>query len=619
MATMPTSRPVEADVSRATPLESCTFGLFELDMATGELRRSGRPVHLAPQPTRVLLALVERAGRIVTRDELKQSVWGGDTFVDFEQGLNFCIKEIRAALGDDAESPRFIETVPRRGYRVIAPVERRVAAPLPDVRHQTQSPPATSRRSTRLITSLAVVIAAIAAAGAGYRMWVRDPSPAVLTGKTMIAVLPFENLSGDPNQDFFSEGFTEELIGQLGRTNPARLGVISRTSTGAYRNTTKSAGAIGRELGVQHLVEGTVRRAGDRVRINAQLIRVSDQSHVWAEIYEGDVRDILAIQQEVGNAIVRQIVATLGSQASASPRTVDPAVYDLYLRGRVHWSRRLPLEVEKAAAAFTEAVRRDPTFAPAFASLAYSLNVRSRPAALAAAEKALSLDDRLAEAHSARALALTHMLRWDEAGEAFLRAIALDPSNVPARYFYADYLAARGRCPEAIEQARQGVALDPLAAIPTHALGVTLYYCREYEAALPYFKRALELDAEHYWSNFRIGLVLEQRRSYDAALAEFQRLPGTVRAAYTYALAGRSADARRVVRKALDEADRDLQAYHLGTAYVGLGEHDEALRWLTLAVSNQAYDVIYLDIDPRLDPIRSRPEFQSLLREGGWR
>ena len=480
-------------------------------------------------------------------------------------------------------------------------------------------PSTVAPRSRWVLALLAVVVGLAAAAGVVYVAWFRDRPASTAAGKSMIAVLPFENLSGDSSQDFFSEGFTEELIAQLGRTSPTELGVISRTSTLAYRNTTKSAAEIGRELGVQHLVEGTVRRSGDRVRINAQLIRVSDQSHIWAEIYEGEVRDILAIQQEVGNAIARQIAARLNPASTSAPRSVDPAVYDLYLRGRFHWNRRRPLEFDKAVAAFTEAVRRDTTFAPAFAGLADSLMLRSRPDALAAAERATALDDGLAEGHTAKAHILMHMLEWERAEESFRRAIALDPSYVPARYFYAEFLVARGRCAPAIEEARQGLTLDPLSAIATHVAGVILYYCRDPDGALPYFQKALELDPGHYWSHFRIGLVHEQRGSYGAALAEIDHVPARLRSAYTLAAAGRTAEARRIVGEQLAAPEREIQAYYLASAYVGLGEHDEALRWLTLAVRNQVYDVIYLDVDPRLDPIRSRPEFQSLLREGGWR
>jgi len=620
MAVTPTSQPAGTDPLASPQSVCCTFGLFELELSTGELRRAGRPIHLAPQPARVLVALAERAGHIVTREELKESVWGHDTFVDFEQGLTFCVKQIRSALGDDAENPRFIETVPRRGYRLMGPVQRIVTpalAVVPEPPSSADFAP-TPRRSWGTTALLLIAAALLVGAVAWYFGWARARGLSDAPAKTMIAVLPFENLGGDPEQDYFSSGFAGELIAQLGQVDPDRLGVIARTSTLAYRGTTKSAGQIGGELGVQHLVEGTVRRSGDRVRINAQLIRVADQSHVWAEIFEGDVHDILGLQREVGRAIAQHVVGTLSPARSNPPRAVDPAVYDVYLRARAMWNRRKTEDRHMAIATFEEAIRRDPTFAPAYAGLADGLLVEKPAAGLAAAEKALTLDDRLAEAHSARAHALMHMLQWTPAEEAFRRAIALDPSYVPARYFYAEYLVARGRRAQAIEHARQGVALDPMSAIATHAAGVILYYCADYEEALRHLRRALELDPEHYWSHARIALVLERERAYDAAIAEFDLAHQRVRSVYSRAAAGRAAEARLMINETLGDPGVDLQAFHLAGAYVGIGDHAAALKWLATAVERQVYDVVYMYVDPRLESIRSRPEFQELLRRGGW-
>lgn len=564
---------------------------------------------------------MHRAGQIVTREELKVLVWGGETFVDFEQGLNFCIKQIRAALGDEADNPRFIETVPRRGYRFIAPVARMDPAPAAGaVEGSSPEPVGGARRSARMMV-LMVVAGLVVLAGASVPLWLRNNQGAASPPtKSMIAVLPFENLSGDESQDYFADGFTEELIGQLGRTNPTHLGVIARTSTMAYKGTTKSAAEIGRELGVDHFVEGTLRRSGDRVRINAQLIRVSDQSHVWAEIYEGEIRDILRLQRDVGNAVVNQILSALSppSPGATSIRAVDPAVYDLYLQGRFLWNKRVPDEMAKAAATFKEAVSLDPTFAPAWAGLADALLVESRSEALEAAERAIALDDRLAEAHSAKAELLLHMLRWDWAEEEFQRAIALDPSYAPARYFYAEFLVARGRPQRGIEEALYALALDPKSAIATHVAGVTMYYSGQFDAALPYFRKALELDPQHTWSHLRIGLVLEQQRAYDAAFAEFARSSAPLRSAYAYAAAGRNTEARRIVAEALASPDVEYQAYHLAGAFVGLGDYDAALEWLELALARQLHDVIFLYVDPRLEPLRGLPEYQDLVRRGGW-
>jgi tetratricopeptide (TPR) repeat protein len=365
-----------------------------------------------------------------------------------------------------------------------------------------------------------------------------------------------------------------------------------------------------------HLVEGTVRRSGDRVRINAQLIRVSDQSHVWAEIYEGEIRDILAIQHEVGTAIARQIVARLSPTKIGALRRVDPVVYDLYLRGRFLWSRRR--EADRATATFREAIRLDPTFAPAHAGLADTLTAGAPAAALEAADTAVSLDDRLAEAHTAKAHVLMHMLRWADAEREFRRAIALDPSHVAARYFFAEYLTAGGRRAEAIDEALRGLVLDPLSAIATHVAGVTHYYGRDYDAALRYFRRALELDPEHHWTHGRIALVLERQESYDGALAEFATM-APVRALYSYSASGRHADTRRIIRETMSRSDHELHAYYIAAGYVALGDHDAALTWLTTALRRQVYDVVYLNVDPRFDALRQRPEFHALLREGGWR
>jgi TolB-like protein len=433
----------------------------------------------------------------------------------------------------------------------------------------------------------------------------------------MIAVLPFENLSGDPAQDYFSEGFTDELISLLGRIDPSRLGVIARTSTLGYRGGAKSASTIGRELGAAHLVEGSVRRSGNRVRVTAQLIRVADQSDVWSEVYDAELRDLLAVQHEVASAIAKRIVATLGTSNGTAARAVDPEVFDLYLRGRYLWNRRRSDQTEQAIAIFGEAVGRDPAFAPAYAGLADSLLVGSPRAALAAAEKALALDNRLAEAHAAKASALMHLLLWEPAEQAFHAAIDLDPSYVPARYFFSEYLFARGRCHEARDQALTGLALDPLSAIANHVAGVTLYYCRAYDEALPYLRRALELDPAHHCSHYRIGLVLEQRGRYDDALAEFTTANVPIVGAYTYAMSGRPAEARRLIAATLATGRLDENAYQIGLAYAALGDQPEAMRWLTRVLRNHLFQAPYLLADPRADRLRSTPGFQALLREAG--
>lgn len=630
---MPTSKPVEADASRTIPLESCAFGLFELELGTGELRRAGRPVHLAPQPTRVLVALVERAGRVVTRDELKQAVWGGETFVDFEQGLNFCIKEIRAALGDDAENPRFVETVPRRGYRLIAPVDRKV--PSPERMSKSAGSADRARGPARAAVALIVAAALLAGVGAGYLGWWRTRRAVGSPAKAMIAVLPFENLSGDRDQNYFSDGFTEELISQLGRIDPVQLGVIARTSTQAYRDTTKGATQIGTELGVQHLVEGTVRRSGERVRITAQLIRVSDQSHVWAEIYEGNVRDILGLQQEVGHAIARQIVTTLRPTVAIRLRSIDPAVYDLYLRGRFFWNRRTEEDVRRAIEHFEEAIRKDPTYAPAFAGLADSyiiLNQWSMPGATAwtkaraAADRALQLDDTLAEGHTSRAgIAMNGEWDWARADKEYRRALELNPGYATAHHWYGYYLMLTGRLAEAEVELKRAQELDPLSLIINANIGFRLYVARDHRAALAHWQKALEKDPNSSLLHAYKGLALLQLERYPEALATIQKsmdlsgAPPTLAViAHTYAKMGRTDEARKVLASLHETSKkRFVPAFYISLVHLGLGEHDLAFRWLEKAYEERSGPMLELHADPIFDPLRADPRFTTLLRRIG--
>ena len=299
------------------------FGVFEFDLASGELRRHGRTVRIAPQPARVLERLLAHPGQVVSRDELKKLLWRDDTFVDFDQGLNFCIRQIREALGDDADRPRYIETLPRRGYRFVAAVSGPVAIAEPPA-----PPAAVTARPARSVFAVAALLSVVVAASI-YASFIHDrQTPG--SGQAMVAVLPFENLSGDPGQQYFSDGITDELTLRLGRVAPGSLGVIARTSMAAYRGSGKNARQIGLELGVEHIVEGTVRRAGDHVRITAQLVPVGDQSPVWSETYDADLRDVLALQEEIGYAIARQVTEHLRVAGGARPHRVDPAVYDLY-------------------------------------------------------------------------------------------------------------------------------------------------------------------------------------------------------------------------------------------------------------------------------------------------
>ncbi|HSB60252.1 MAG TPA: winged helix-turn-helix domain-containing protein, partial [Vicinamibacteria bacterium] len=346
---MGTETLVGRDAARAGAPAALRFGAFELDLRSLELRRSGVLVRLQQQPARVLALLARRSGHLVTREEIQREVWGGSTFVDFDQGLNFCVKQIRGALGDHADTPRYLETLPRRGYRFLAPVELLAdwpagEGPGPPRRGTPPSPGHGPRRPG--ITSLAAVRVLAVLVAAATAWLARQGAAGAAPGRAMLAVLPFENLSPDPDQEYFSDGLTEEMITRLARLHPGRLGVIARTSANVYKKKARSIEEVGRELGVGYVLEGSVRRAGGRLRVTAQLIRVADQTHLWAESYERRVADALLVQDELARRIVSALesrLLTARAAADARPPATSPEAYEAYLKGRYYLQKRRAL------------------------------------------------------------------------------------------------------------------------------------------------------------------------------------------------------------------------------------------------------------------------------------
>jgi TolB-like protein/DNA-binding winged helix-turn-helix (wHTH) protein/tetratricopeptide (TPR) repeat protein len=588
-------------------MELLRFGPFALDAVSLQLTKEGRRVRLPPQPAKVLAALAGRAGEVVTREELRQSVWGSETFVDFDQGLAFCVKRIRDTLGDSADRPRYVETVPKLGYRFIAPVS--IDRPGERPREEAAVKPRSAGRP-RWQTAAAVALA-LAVTGAGYAGWTRSARSAPMP-KTL-AVLPFENLSGDPSQEFFSAGFTEDLITELARVNPAALSVIARTSVKQYVKTTRTARDIGRTLGAEYLVEGSVRRSGDRVRVTAQLIAAADQTHVWAETYDRGVRDVLVLQRDVAAAIAAAVRVALVPSARRPPPSFDPEVYQAYLKGRFFWNQRRADGYARAFHYYGEALRRDPAFAPAYAGIGDAHNsVAAFREALEAARRATELDDTLAEAHVTMGHARMHLFDWDGAAASLQRAIDLDPAYTPARYVFAEYLATQSRFDDAIAQARRAVALEPAAAIPNHALGTMYYYARRYPEALAQFRAALELDPGHAWSHARIGQVLEQEGKLDEAVREFTIAARPLPVARVRARLGSPADARAML-----DAGNDGSLEERALLALALGDRERAVRLLEQAIALPSYDVVYLAVDPKLDALRGDRRFADLLRRAG--
>jgi len=429
------------------------FGVFELDLRAGELRKRGTAVKIQDKPLQILALLLEQPGEMVSRDELRQKLWQADTFVDFDHGVNTAINKLREALGDSAENPKYVQTVPRRGYRFITPVQK------------------ASRASAVDATSA--------------------------TKKLMLDVLPLVNLTGNAEEEYFVDGMTEELITQLAGLHPARLGVIARTSMMRYKATRKSIEEIGQELGVGYIVEGSVRRADGRVRITAQLIQANDQTHIWAQSYEREMSSILVLQCEVAEAIATQVHVQLASKLrgrSAARHAVAPHAYELGLKGRYYLNRANPYDHLKAIEYFQQAAGEDPFSAPAYAGIAdayvYQAVFCGLPRDLAlkarnAAQRALELDPDLANAHTSLAI-IKALNDWDWTGAdaGFRRAIDLEPGSSDAHRAYSEFLSIIGRCEQALVEAQQALELDPLSGNANYDLSIALFMARRYDASL---------------------------------------------------------------------------------------------------------------------------------------
>ena len=644
------------------------FGTFEADLATRELRKSGVRIKLHGQPFEVLAMLLERPGQAVPREELRQRLWSTDTFVDFDAGVNTAINRLREALGDSAENPRFVETLPRRGYRFIAPVEPESSdqpvAGIPrkpslsePVRTAVPVPAWIHGRTKALALVLGVVVALLIALSwtRAYERLFSHPSPPHVNS---LAVLPLANLSGDPEQDFFADGMTEALITDLGKISALR--VISRTSVVQYKGTKKPLPEIARELNVDGLIEGTVSRSGNHLRITANLLQASPEKHLWAESYESDLGDVLTLQGQVAQAIAREIQVKLTPEEQrllGSARSVDPLAHDDYLKGRYFCDKETREANEKGIKYLELAIKEAPSDPLGYAGLAncYSLlgfglggdifvgdlsTADMMPKARDAASQALRLDENLAEAHTSLAgVEMTLNWNWAGAEREFKRAIDLNPSYSLARAWYAHYLAAMGRSDESVAEAKRALELDPLSVFTMDFSEWAFYLDRHYELALEKSQRNSELAPESPWSHYDLGQIYEWTGRHREAIEEYTKAqeifglsPNRLAELRTvYQQSGEKGywrktlefcqEASRLRRKSASPSGYGFCDYakdlYLALFHVRLGELDAAFQSLETAYNKHEAELIYLKVDPQWDNVRSDPRFQSLLRRIG--
>ncbi len=616
------------------------FGVFELDRQSGELRKYGQKIRLRPQAAKVLILLASRAGELVTRDELKQKIWGQDTFGDFEHGLNLCIRLIRGALNDDADTPRYVETLPRQGYRFIAAVEDvRQQKPVPSVEAAAASASMPSRRIFWTTAAAAIVLViAIAVVVANPRQWRSRFLGTTLNPVRSIAVLPLQNLTGDVAQDYFADGMTEALTTDLARMES--LQVISRTSTMQYKAAKKSLPAIGRELNADAIVEGSVQRSGNRVRVTAQLVRAADDRHLWANSYERDFRDILALQDDVASDIAKQIESRLGGPRPApAPKMqpVSPEAYETYLKANYYLDS---FNLQKSIEYYNQVIKLDPNYAPAYAHMARSYFFMAFFGALSpkegwgkvkeAATLAVEKDDQLPEGHGALALAKLHS-DWDFAGaeREFKRALELNPNNADIRHDYAHYLMAMGRMAESEAESKRAVALDPMGDALNSCLCWHSFAARDYAQSVRLAQKFLTSQPDDPWELTILGWDYEQKRMPEQAIAEFTKaVKGTKDTPFNsfylaalghgYALAGNRQDAEKVLQSLSDRGKKSyVSPFDLALIHVALGENDKAFAILDKAIAERSTFLVYSKWEPRLDPLRSDPRFKQILKQIG--
>ncbi len=608
----------------------------------------------------VLLLLVQNAERTVTKDELIRAIWPGS--VVEESNLTQTIFMVRRAL-DETPERRYILTVPSEGYRFLVPVTE---APVteaagggvgdrPSDRLKTEAPvvPPTAKdereihlqahvRNLRGWRTAAIALATVAfvlIAGFTIRSWRSRKTPE-RPGRIMLAVLPFQNLTGDAAQEYVSDGLTEEMLTQLGNLNPQRLGVIARTSVMHYKDAHTPLDQIGRELNVQYVLEGSVRRESERLRITAQLIQVKDQTHVWARQYDRELKDLLPLEGEVAHEIAEEIQLTFdgrkeaGSQSAVPPQSFEG--YDLYLKGLYFFNKRTPADLRVAVQYFQQAVAKDPSSARAYAGLAKGAAILSAygnpsdeadfiPKARAAALKALEIDESSSEAHTALALIVqNHDWDWQTSEKEFRRAIELNPNDATAHHWYAEHLMWRGRFEEAFEQSERAHQLDPLSLIIAADNGAILYFSRNYDAAIEKWRSVQAMDPVFMRAHLIEGAYVE-KGMFGEALADNEKLRPTISSAaywawgaYIHGRARHMTEAEEAIHELLKiEKSGPVDPSAIAQAFAGIGDKDQALAWLEKAYAQRSNALTSLKVNPAYDALRGDARFRDLLLRVG--
>ena len=626
--------------------QTVRFDVFEVDLRAGELRKHGVKIRLQEQPFLILQALLETPGQIVTREELQKRVWPGDTFVDFDHGLHAAVNRLRQALNDAADSPRFVETVARRGYRFIGEVQAPAPASAPvfsaPEKALLSKPPKRPWIGPVVGFAAAVVVAAalVFFNAWGLRNWLFSTRSV-----RSLAVLPLDNLNGDAKQDYFADGMTEDLITQLSKLGD--LKVISHTSVMQYKGTHKPLPQIARELNVDAVVEGAVQLSGNHVRITAQLVDGRSDQHIWAEDYDRDLSDVLLLQSDVARDIAKQIDLKLTPQQqqrlAKDAHPVNPDAYQSYLLGRYYWNKRTADGLAQAGKYFQQAIQQDPNYAPAYSGLSdyfAFLTLIGGPEILppnqamvqakAAAVKAVQLDDSSSEAHASMGHIL-HNSDWDFDGaeREFKRAIELNPNYATAHHWYAHMLMQVGRTDESLAQAHLAQELDPLSPFINNGLARQYYLSRQYDKAIAQCKVVLEMDPTYLPARTQLALAYEQKGMVVEAVSTMEqtrKLAGEktdlpmVHAllAHAYALAGRRADAQSELNVLIAIGQkRYVPPSYLAIVYLALGDKNKAFDYLNKSYQDRSEQLLYLGVEPLVDPLRGDPRFDALLKQVG--